>query len=123
MRIHSFAPGSRSRGLLAAVLAGLLGSAAPTAALAADLASGSQIYQTRCVGCHGMGGRAVNPNAPNFIAGERLTQPDMVLMMSIKTGKTKCPPFFGVLSDKQLLDAIAFIRTFPSQPAQPAMPR
>lgn len=119
MRIHARAPG----GLLAGILAGLLGAAAPVAADAADLASGSQTYQTRCVGCHGMGGRAVNPNAPNFIAGERLSQPDMTLMLSIKTGKTKCPPFFGVLSDRQLLDAIAYIRTFPSQPAQPGQLR
>jgi cytochrome c6 len=101
----------RPRIAAAACLAAACGTLAVHAVEAADFANGNRIYQQRCVGCHGLDGKAINPAAPNFILGERMSQPDMTLMMSVKTGKTKCPPFFGMLKDQELLDTIAYIRT------------
>lgn len=94
---------SASLGVCLALAAGAAG--------AADLINGNRIYQMRCVGCHGIDGKAINPAAPSFILGERLSQPDMALMLSLKTGKTKCPPFFGVLKDQEILDALTYART------------
>ena len=51
------------------------------------------------------------PDAPKFRLGERLEQPDMILMQSVKTGKKAMPPFFGVLQDVDILDVLAYVRT------------
>ncbi len=91
--------------LAAAALAG----AAP--ALAADLMRGQQVYMVHCVSCHGPRGLSVSPGTPSFAKGEGLGQPDMMLMQSVKVGKKGQPPFFGILSDQQILDSLAYIRT------------
>ncbi|BAL22667.1 cytochrome c [Azoarcus sp. KH32C] len=85
--------------------------AVPLPALAASIMEGQQVYNQYCVGCHGAGGHAVLPNAPSFARGERLMQPDMVLLMSVKTGKMAMPAFNGILRDQQILDVIAYLRT------------
>jgi cytochrome c6 len=95
--------------LLIAALSGL--GAYSTSTFAANVADGQRIYQQYCVGCHGIGGQSVIPNAPNFSRSERLMQPDTMLMMSIKTGKMAMPSFNGILQDQQILDVIAYLRT------------
>lgn len=80
-------------------------------AQAINLAQGQQLYNMHCAACHGPRGEGVNPEAPKFRMGERLEQPDMVLMQSVKTGKKTMPPFFGVLQDQQILDILAYVRT------------
>ena len=78
---------------------------------AANVARGQQLYNMHCAACHGPRGEGVNPEAPKFRMGERLEQPDMVLMQSIKSGKKNMPPFFGILQDPQILDVLAYVRT------------
>lgn len=80
-------------------------------ASAANLVIGQQLFNMHCAACHGARGEGVNPDAPKFRAGERLDQPDMVLMQSVKTGKKTMPPFFGILQDNQILDILAYVRT------------
>ena len=92
------------------VFAALLMLAAGTAS-AADIASGARIYNIHCIACHGVQGLSAIPNVPNFAAGDRMMQPDMMLMQSIKTGKGIMPSFFGILSDQDLRDVIAYLRT------------
>lgn len=82
-----------------------------SAAHAANVAEGQQIYNMHCVGCHGIGGNSAFPNAPSFARGERLMQPDMMLLQSIKAGKMTMPSFNGILRDQQILDVIAYLRT------------
>lgn len=81
------------------------------AAQAANVARGQQLYNMHCAACHGPRGEGVMPEAPKFRMGERLDQPDMVLMQSVRTGKKAMPPFFGVLQDTQILDVLAYVRT------------
>jgi len=81
------------------------------AAQAANVARGQQLYNMHCAACHGPRGERVMPEAPKFRMGERLDQPDMVLMQSVRTGKKAMPPFFGVLQDTQILDVLAYVRT------------
>jgi cytochrome c6 len=88
-----------------------LASAAVAPAQAADLANGARMFNARCAGCHGADGRSVNPAAPNLIGGVKTMQPDTTLMLRIKTGKGQCPPFLGILKDKDILDVIAHLRT------------
>ncbi|MBS1142915.1 MAG: cytochrome c, class [Proteobacteria bacterium] len=86
-------------------------SLASTPAFAANIAAGQQLYSMHCAACHGPRGEGVVPEAPKFRMGERLEQPDMVLMQSVKSGKKTMPPFFGILQDAQILDVLAFVRT------------
>ncbi|NMG75721.1 c-type cytochrome [Aromatoleum diolicum] len=95
--------------MLIGALIALMGHSAT--GLAANVSEGQRIYRQFCVGCHGVGGLAAIPNAPNFSRGERLMQPDMTLMMSIKAGKMAMPSFNGILQDHQIFDVIAYLRT------------
>lgn len=85
---------------------------ASVSTLAANIGEGQRIYQMHCLGCHGAGGQSAIPTAPNFARSERLMQPDTALMMSIKAGKMTMPSFNGILRDQQILDVIAYLRTF-----------
>lgn len=99
--------GIMNRAMLVAVLAtGVAGTAS-----AANFVQGQQLYQMHCAACHGGRGEGVMPDAPKFRMGERLDQPDMVLMLSVKSGKKTMPPFFGILQDAQILDVLAYVRT------------
>lgn len=82
-----------------------------SAANAADIMRGGQIFRSHCAACHGANGLATMPNAPSFARGERLMQPDMALMMTIRTGRGPMPSFFGILNDRDLLDVVAYLRT------------
>lgn len=92
-------------------LAALMTTGGAGSAVAANFVQGQQLYQMHCAACHGVRGEGVMPDAPKFRMGERLDQPDMVLMQSIKTGKKIMPPFFGILQDGQILDVLAYVRT------------
>jgi cytochrome c6 len=83
----------------------------PSLAGAANLANGNHVFQKHCANCHGPRGLSVNPGVPNFARNEGLTQPDMMLLQMVKTGRKGQPPFFGILSDQDILDALAFSRT------------
>lgn len=49
--------------------------------------------------------------APNFAQSEGLMSPDRTLLISIQTGKAAMPAYRGVLSDQDILDVIAYLRT------------
>jgi len=93
------------------LLSAVLALSATTPVLAADPMRGQQVYMTHCVACHGPRGLSVSPNTPSFAKGEGLGQPDMMLLQSVKTGKKGQPPFFGILTDQQILDSLAYSRT------------
>lgn len=97
--------------MLRVVLVAIPAIAAAGSAFAANFVQGQQLYQMHCAACHGGRGEGVMPDAPKFRMGERLDQPDMVLMQSVKTGKKTMPPFFGILQDGQILDVLAYVRT------------
>jgi cytochrome c6 len=90
---------------------GLLAAGISDAALALDLLRGQRVYNMHCAVCHGLNGVPVIQQAPSFAAKERLVQPDMVLVQSVKMGKTIMPPFMGILKDDEILDALHYART------------
>ena len=79
---------------------------------AEDVVKGSQLYRMHCVGCHGANGVSPMPNAPSFARGERLMQPDMALVAAIRSGRAAMPGYFGILNDRDMLDIVAYLRTF-----------
>jgi cytochrome c6 len=80
-------------------------------AFAADVMKGGQLYRMHCASCHGASGISAMPNAPSFARGERMAQPDPMLLGSIRRGRGAMPGFFGVLSDRDTLDVIAYMRS------------
>lgn len=80
-------------------------------AAAADLARGQRLYNLHCASCHGITGIPIMPETPNLSMREGMSQPDVVIMQSLKMGKKNKPPFFGRLNDQELLDVIQYTRT------------
>lgn len=78
---------------------------------AADTIKGGSLYAAHCTACHGTSGVSIMPGAPNFARSESLLQPDLALLAAIKAGKNVMPSFQGVLSDRDILNVIAYLRT------------
>jgi len=91
---------------LSLVLLGLAG-----AAQAADPRNGAKVYGERCADCHGNRGVPTMPGVPDFSRNQRLMQSDLTLVKSISIGKGMMPAFQGVLSEHDILDVIAYLRT------------
>lgn len=82
---------------------------------------GQQTFDSICSSCHGDKGITEIPGIPVFSKGERMSKTDEQLKKSIKSGVNNpdnpagmtMPPYGGgpVLTDKQLSDVIAYIRT------------
>ncbi len=89
--------------------AALAAVAAPAAA--GDVFKGETLYKSYCASCHGPRGRGVMPGVPDLSRGENMIQPDVSLLMTLRSGKNAMPAYFGILKDSDLLDVIAFTRT------------
>ncbi|MCC7117447.1 MAG: c-type cytochrome [Anaerolineales bacterium] len=94
--------------------------AGKTSPLGADAATaGEKVFQTNCASCHGPQGHGDGPagaaldpkprNLSSFAPGVA----DDYLFWRISTGvpDTAMPPWAGVLTDEQIWQAIAFVRT------------
>jgi cytochrome c6 len=81
------------------------------AAHAADVFKGREVYRKQCSICHGPAGVGTMAGAPDLSRGEGLLQPDPALLGSIKAGMNAMPGYIGILSDRDILDVIAFMRT------------
>lgn len=102
----------KTRHVIPSIFASLLLLLGTGISYAADSGNGGGLYAKNCATCHGKSGTSVMPNAPNFALGESLMQPDAKLLASIRTGKNSMPGYRGILKDAEIMDVIAFIRTF-----------
>lgn len=102
-------PGARR--LAGAAVIGCVLLAASSALQAADTFKGKQLYMTNCVTCHGATGKSVIPGAPNLAQGDAMMRPDFTLLNAIRSGKNAMPAFRGILSDRDIMDVIAYMRT------------
>ena len=84
---------------------------ASTAANAADIYNGKEIYSLHCETCHGSDGRSIEPGTPDFSSGESLFVSDSHLMRVLREGVGSMPAYRGLLSDAEILDVIAYVRT------------
>lgn len=78
---------------------------------AADRNNGRALYDEHCAGCHGAGGRSIDPTVPSFADGEGLFMMDSELLDRIRRGSELKPAFRGLLSDREIRDVIAYLRT------------
>lgn len=81
---------------------------------------GASIYKGKCEMCHGAHGKASTStgkmmHAPSFKKSSIKNAPDSKLESIIKNGKNKMPAFKNKLSDKQIKQVVAYIRTLEKQ--------
>ena len=81
-------------------------------AFAGDPFLGAKIYNEHCVACHGANGKGVIASTPDFLQQNFLARPDFELKRFIKSGGGIMPAYEGILKDREILDVIAYIRTF-----------
>lgn len=92
------------------VVLALLAAVATTAS-AADPDKGKRLYNRNCANCHGSNGMGTMPGLPDFSRGEALLQPDVRLKSAIEQGKGLMPAYRGLLTEQEILDVIAYLRT------------
>lgn len=102
----------RRRGSAAAPWLLIATLAAWPAAHAADTVKGAELYRLHCAGCHGGDGRPVMPMAPDFSRPTTLLKPDLTLLAAIRNGRGAMPAYQGLLRDREILDVVAYLRTF-----------
>jgi cytochrome c6 len=81
-----------------------------TSSHARDLVRGQRLYNQHCAACHGLNGVPTIQQVPSFATKERLMQPDLMLMQTVKMGRNMQPPFMGILSDQEILDILQYAR-------------
>jgi mono/diheme cytochrome c family protein len=81
------------------------------ALMAGDPTKGRGVYAARCASCHGPNGLPMMTELPNFTMGQGLMKSDREIMSFVKKGKGVMPAFEGVITDDEILDVIAHLRT------------
>jgi mono/diheme cytochrome c family protein len=77
---------------------------------------GADTYKARCAMCHATDGSGNTPagkatKTPSFSSPEMLKMSDADFIADTKNGKGKMPAYSGKLSDMEIKDVVAFIRT------------
>lgn len=80
-------------------------------AFASDIYSGREVYDMHCQTCHGIDGQPMEPGVPDFSRGDSLYVPDVELVQRLRGGSEHLPSFRGLLTDEELRDVVAYIRT------------
>jgi len=113
MMVESLSASSRAsaRTVLIALACSLILLGFAGKAHAADPRKGAKIYGEYCTDCHGNRGVPNMPGVPDFSRNQHLMQSDLVLVKSISVGKGMMPAFQGRLSESDILDVIAYLRT------------
>lgn len=78
---------------------------------AADSIKGTKLYNERCANCHGSGGKPNMPGVPDFSRNQGLMQGDLTLVKTISVGKGMMPAFQGLLTQQEIFDVVAYLRT------------
>lgn len=78
---------------------------------ASDITKGEVLYITHCVSCHGKSGVSDMADAPDFSQYNSLIKSDIELLDTISQGKNAMPLYKGTLSDEEIFDVIAYLRT------------
>lgn len=78
--------------------------------------SGTDTYKSKCVMCHAADGSGNTPagkatKTPPFSSDEMLKMSDTDFIQYTKDGRGKMPAYSGKLTDIQIKDVVAYIRT------------
>ncbi len=96
------------------VLAAMMATATATVAFAQG--GGADTYKAKCAMCHGADGLASGPigksmKIPAFNSPELVKASTADLVAATTNGKNRMPAFTGKLTDSQIKDVVAYIRT------------
>jgi len=83
-----------------------------TSVNAGDVFKGREIFMRECMACHGSAGEGNMPGLPNFKEGKTLFKNDNELMEIIRDGRGIMPSFNGLITDEDIRDVTAYLRTF-----------
>jgi len=77
---------------------------------------GADTYKAKCAMCHGADGLAATPmgksmKIASFKDPSQVSASDAQLIASTTSGKGKMPAYTGKLTDAQIKDVVAYIRT------------
>lgn len=77
---------------------------------------GATTYKGKCAMCHGADGLADTPagkamKAPSFKSPDAVKASDADLIAAVKNGKGKMPSYAGKITDGQITQVVAYIRT------------
>lgn len=77
---------------------------------------GGALYKTKCAMCHGADGTGNTPvgksmKVRSFKSDEDVRASDATLIKDTKDGVGKMPAYAGKLTDAQIQDVVAYIRT------------
>lgn len=78
---------------------------------AADFTNGAKVYAEHCEFCHGSNGDGV-AGMGELKAWGQLLKPDEELFNIIRDGQSAMPGYDGLLTSDEILDVIAYMRTF-----------
>ena len=83
-----------------------------------NLAKGKALYTKHCAGCHGPQGKGdgyklLGPDPANLTAPSTEKQSDADLLATIHEGKPNMPSWKGLLSERDLRQILAYVRTLP----------
>lgn len=89
-----------------------------TAPKAAHPAKGKTLFIKHCAGCHGVQGKGdgyklLGPDPANLTAPATKNKSDSALLATIHEGKPNMPSWKGLLSDRDVRNVLAYIRTLP----------
>jgi mono/diheme cytochrome c family protein len=106
-----------SRGCGAAILAGILTSAAPAARAGnAPAPDGAQLFSLNCVVCHGEDGKGTETGkalkAADLASEAVQKQTNAMLAQVVSEGKNNMPPFMSTLSKADVQSLVTYVRTF-----------
>jgi len=78
--------------------------------------SGADTYKAKCQMCHAVDGSGSTPagksmGALSFRGAAAIKASDADLIAETTNGKAKMPAYKGKLTDAQIIDVVAFIRT------------
>ena len=78
--------------------------------------TGAATYTSKCQMCHGADGAGTTPagkamKAPSFLSPAVVKEPTADLIAVTKSGKGKMPAYAGKLTDAEIKDVIAHVRT------------
>jgi len=82
------------------------------------LAKGKRLFTRHCAGCHGAEGKGdgyklLGPDPANLTAPATRKKSDRALLTTIHEGKPNMPSWKGLLSDRDIKNVLAYIRTLP----------
>ena len=85
---------------------------------AAHPAKGKTLFIKHCAGCHGVQGKGdgyklLGPDPANLTAPATRKKSDRALLATIHEGKPNMPSWKGLLSERDIRNVLAYIRTLP----------